>query len=60
INNIKTDPDMYSKIKQLLDAILEKDGVKLPSGAIAWADINELDVAVTNYQKSVQHIHTED
>ncbi|QOL16669.1 AAA family ATPase [Dickeya dianthicola] len=46
INHIKNDPGMYSKIKQLLDGILEIGEVMLPEGALAWSDISQLDDAV--------------
>lgn len=46
IKHIKDEPAMYSKIKQLLDGILEIDGVQLPEGALVWSDISQLNDAV--------------
>nr|WP_223265951.1 AAA family ATPase [Pantoea vagans] len=46
ISHIKNDPEMYTKIKRLLDGILEFDNIKLPNGALKWSDISELNDAV--------------
>lgn len=42
INHMKESGDMYNKIKSLLDGILEINGAALPTGAIAWTDMSEL------------------
>lgn len=42
INHIKEEPDMYNKIKGLLDGILEINEAQLPVGALTWSDMSEL------------------
>jgi putative ATP-dependent endonuclease of OLD family len=42
INHIKSEPEMYSRIKSLLDGILELDEAELPQGALTWSDMTEL------------------
>lgn len=42
INHIKEDPDMYDKIKRLLDGILQINQAELPEGALTWSDMSEL------------------
>lgn len=42
INHIKDDAEMYNKIKNLLDGIIEINEAQLPEGAIAWGDMPEL------------------
>ena len=46
IKHIKEEPEMYSKIKGLLDGILEIGEYNLPEGAIPWSDIVEINDAV--------------
>ncbi|HFV9221595.1 ATP-dependent nuclease [Enterobacter roggenkampii] len=61
IKHIKDEPEMYSKIKQLLDGILEIDEVKLPEGALPWSDISQLNDAVQARLGAVRinHSHSE-
>ena len=54
INHIKDEPLMYTKIKQLLDGILEIDAVELPKGATAWTDITQLNDVVNTRLDSVK------
>ncbi len=42
ISHIKEEPEMYNRIKSLLDGILEIDGAELPQGALTWSDMTEL------------------
>lgn len=53
INHIKEEPDMYAKIKGLLDGILEINESPLPEGALTWSDISELNDAVQARLSSV-------
>ncbi|PCC12860.1 ATP-dependent nuclease [Pseudoalteromonas sp. JB197] len=46
INHIKEEPDMYNKVKDLLDGILEIDENQLPEGALTWSDLSQLNDAV--------------
>ena len=46
LKHIKTDSNMYDKLKGLLEGILEFGGTPLPEGALAWSYISELDDAV--------------
>lgn len=46
IKHIKEEPDMYEKIKGLLDGILEIGEHGLLDGALTWSDISELNDAV--------------
>lgn len=59
INNLKTNPDLYSTVKQLLDSILEIENVPLPPGAIQWKTIEELDSAVNSWVANISEIHGE-
>lgn len=54
INHIKDEPEMYAKIKRLLDGILEIDEITLPEGALAWSDISQLNDAVQARLSAVQ------
>jgi putative ATP-dependent endonuclease of OLD family len=56
INHIKDERGMYDLIKQLLDSVLEKPGVSLPEGAIAWSVIEEIQTAVEKRINSVSVI----
>lgn len=53
INRLKSDPDSYAVVKQLLDGILEINGAQLPRGAVNWSNVQELDSAVTSWDSSV-------
>lgn len=53
IQNLRSDEGKYQLIKQLLDGILQIEGVELPIGAIPWSDISELSDAVTQRLQSV-------
>ncbi|WP_350977104.1 hypothetical protein [Shewanella sp. AC34-MNA-CIBAN-0136] len=46
IKHIKEEIDMYSKIKGLLDGILELGEHQLPEGALTWSALSELNDAV--------------
>jgi len=46
IKHIKDEPEMYEKIKVLLDGILEIGDAQLPDGALTWNDISQLSDAV--------------
>ncbi len=46
INHIKSEPEMYSRIKSLLDGILEYNEATLPQGALTWSDMTELNEIV--------------
>lgn len=46
IKHIKEEPEMYQKIKDLLDGILERGDSQLPEQALTWSDISELSDAV--------------
>lgn len=50
VNKIKTDPDKYNLIKQLLDAILEFEDATLPEGALEWKNISELEQSLPTIQ----------
>lgn len=52
IEKLKTDPDAYSIIKQLLDGILQVDGAALPSGAIIYDSLDQLEAAVTAWDSN--------
>ncbi|WP_217451247.1 ATP-dependent nuclease [Pectobacterium polaris] len=58
IKHIKDEPEMYAKIKRLLDGILEVDEIKLPEGALAWSDISQLNDAVQARFVSVRINHS--
>ncbi|MFP6843642.1 MAG: AAA family ATPase [Thalassolituus sp.] len=53
IKHIKDEPEMYQKIKVLLDGILEIGDVQLPDGALTWNDISQLSDAVQERLDSV-------
>ncbi|WP_180053141.1 ATP-dependent endonuclease [Acinetobacter sp. YH12236] len=50
INKIKSDPQKYILIKQLLDSILDLEDAELPDGALEWSDISELEQSIPNIQ----------
>ena len=52
IEKLKTDPDAYVIIKQLLDGILQVDGVALPPGATVYDNLDELEAAVTAWDSN--------
>lgn len=52
IEKLKTDPDAYAIIKQLLDGILQVDGVALPPGATIYDNLDELEAAVTTWDSN--------
>jgi len=54
INNIKSNVAHYRVVKQLLDGILEFDGVELPEGAIAWKTMDDIDQAVNAWRNSMK------
>ena len=53
IKHIKDEPEMYQKIKVLLDGTLEIGDVQLPDGALTWNDISQLSDAVQERLDSV-------
>lgn len=46
VSRLRTNDDFYHSIKTLLDAILLLPGSSLPSGAIAWESLEQLEEAV--------------
>lgn len=55
IGKIKSDPEKYKLIKQLLDSILDFNEISLPEGAVMWSDISELESLiprVTNQEET--------
>lgn len=48
IKKIKSEPEKYNLIKQLLDSILDFSNVSLPENAIEWSDISELESKIPN------------
>lgn len=59
IKNLKTNTELYSTVKQLLDSILEIENVPLPPGAIQWKSIEELDSAVKSWEANISEIDGE-
>lgn len=57
IKNIKSDHEHYNVVKQLLDAILGFDETELPSGAIAWTEMEQIDEAVNAWRDSITVVH---
>lgn len=46
IQKIKSAPEKYNLIKQLLDSILDFNEACLPEGAVQWSDISELETLI--------------
>lgn len=46
ISKIKSAPEKYDLIKQLLDALLDLNEAVLPEGAVHWSDISELEALI--------------
>lgn len=59
IKHIREEQEMYQKVKDLLDGILEIEKQTLPEGAIVWSNMSELTDAVQARLSSVT-INTED
>lgn len=57
VSRLKSDPDSYSVVKQLLDGILEINNAELPDGAIAWADVLQIDTAVNEWTSRITLEH---
>lgn len=53
INHLKSEPAAFNITKQLLDGILELNGVQLPNGAVAWTSIEEIDQRVTDWDAAI-------
>lgn len=53
IKHIKEDSSLYNTVKQLLDGILEINDAELPSGALCWSDLAELEDAVEARNSSI-------
>ncbi|MDY6460527.1 ATP-dependent endonuclease, partial [Acinetobacter faecalis] len=46
ISKIKSIPEKYNLIKQLLDALLDQNEAALPEGAVQWSNISELEALI--------------
>lgn len=54
IKHMKEEDDLYNKIKNLLDGILEIEGSSLPTGALVWSKLEDIAEAVTTRLTAVQ------
>lgn len=53
VNHLKSSAEAYNLIKQLLDSVLELEQIELPSGAMSWSTVEELDQAVKLWDQRV-------
>jgi putative ATP-dependent endonuclease of OLD family len=56
VSKLRTSEDFYDSIKALLDAILLYPGSSLPSGAIAWKSLEQLQEAVETQDAATNEV----
>jgi putative ATP-dependent endonuclease of OLD family len=59
VSKLRTSDDFYDSIKTLLDSILMLPGCSLPSGAIAWESLEQLQEAVQAQDAATTLLSTE-